>query len=158
MFGAVLSLWREDLMRRREFIATLGGAMAWPLAANAQQHVVKRIGWLTTAPHPYLRAFRRGLSLAGYVEGQDVEIVTRYAEGQSERLPSLAHALADVAVDIIVTSGAAALQAARREISHTRRLRHKRLCEAWSGEDAFASRRQHDGLRPRFQRGRVEMG
>jgi putative ABC transport system substrate-binding protein len=88
-----------------------------PLIARAQQagDRVKRIGWLSTAQHPYLAPFRQGLAAAGFVEGKDVEIVL--TSGEAERMPLLAQSLAKDAIDVIVTSGAAAGQAARRDIT-----------------------------------------
>jgi putative ABC transport system substrate-binding protein len=82
-------------IRRREFIFTLGGAaVAWPLAARAQQPVMPVIGFLDptspeTFPHRLL-GFRQGLKETGYVEGENVSIVYRLAENQRERLPALA--------------------------------------------------------------------
>jgi putative tryptophan/tyrosine transport system substrate-binding protein len=81
-------------VKRRDFILALGGAVAWPVAARAQQSgPMPVIGFLSTAPASLyehrLRPFREGLKETGYVEGQNVEIDYRSAEAQNKQLPGL---------------------------------------------------------------------
>jgi putative ABC transport system substrate-binding protein len=96
-------------MRRRGFIAGLGGAVAWPMAARGQQSAVPVIGFLNSGSLDRFRllldAFRQGLSDGGYVEGQNVAIESRWAEGQSARLPELAAALVRRRVSLIAATG-----------------------------------------------------
>ena len=106
-------------MNRREFIALLGGAaVVWPPAAEAQQAAkVARIGYLAgnLAAGPHLQeAFRRGLRDLGYVEGRDVVIEYRDAEGKFERLPALAAELVALKVDVIMASAAPQALAAKQ--------------------------------------------
>jgi putative tryptophan/tyrosine transport system substrate-binding protein len=103
-------------MRRREFITLIGGAATWPMAARAQQARRARVGWFTVAPHPYVDGFRQGMRELGWIEGDNLLIEYRYADGHPGRLPELAAALARGANDVIVVSGSDALEAARSSI------------------------------------------
>jgi putative tryptophan/tyrosine transport system substrate-binding protein len=96
-------------MRRREFIAGVGVAVAWPLVAHAQQPAMPVIGFLSIRSSgtdaQLLVSFRQGLSEGGFVEGRNVAIEYRYSEGQLDRLPSLISDLVRRQVAIIVTTG-----------------------------------------------------
>jgi putative tryptophan/tyrosine transport system substrate-binding protein len=106
-------------LKRRGFIMLIGGAAAWPLAARAQQAVkVARIGFLgTTSPAHYgvrVEALRRGLRELGYIEGTNLVLEYRWAEGNYERLPALVAELIQSKVDLIVTHGTPAALAAKQ--------------------------------------------
>ena len=96
-------------MIRREFIIALGAAAAWPVAARAQQTLMPTIGFLGSESPAlfasHLRMFRQGLGEAGYVEGRNVTVEYRWAEGHNDRLPALATDLVRRHVNVIATPG-----------------------------------------------------
>jgi putative ABC transport system substrate-binding protein len=101
-------------MRRREFIAGLGGAAVWPLTTEAQQQERRRrIGFLRAAspPEHELDAFLRALAGLGYVQGHNFVLVPQWGDGNVERLSELAVALVNSGVDIIVTEGTIVVRA-----------------------------------------------
>jgi putative ABC transport system substrate-binding protein len=111
-------------MRRRDFLKVIAGSGAWPLAASAQQRATPVIGflsgWSSGDSVEYLEYFRRGLAESGYVEGRNVAIEYRYAEGRFERLPELVADLVERRVNVIAipntTASAFAAKAATQTI------------------------------------------
>src|SRR5262252_2862895 len=110
-------------IRRRTFVAFLGGAAAWPLAARAQQPAMPVIGYLSGASSDSLTAypavFRRSLAEAGYVEGQNVEIEYRWAGDQPDRLPALATELVSRKITVLYAVSNAAAYAAKKAATST---------------------------------------
>jgi putative tryptophan/tyrosine transport system substrate-binding protein len=107
-------LKRGDRMRRREFLALVGAAVAWPLGASAQQAVTKipRIGIIDDSPS--WDSFRRGIRDLGYLEGQNIVFEYRYADGAPDRLAEAAAALVSSPVDVITAFGTPAARAAKQ--------------------------------------------
>jgi putative tryptophan/tyrosine transport system substrate-binding protein len=115
-------------MRRRDVITLVGGTMAWPLAAHAQQSAMPVVGFLLIASASSTKdetdGFRRGLRESGYIEGQNVIIEYRWAEAHYDRLPALVVDLVNRRVAVIAAGGSAApgLAAKRSNLDHPNRV------------------------------------
>src|SRR5262249_50887556 len=108
---------RGDRVKRREFITLVGVVAAWPLAAGAQQGTMPVVGFLNSTSldgyRPMLNAFRQGLQQSGYIEGRNVAIEYRWAEGRNDRLPAMAAELVRHQVTVIVAMDTASVLAAQ---------------------------------------------
>src|SRR5947208_11298071 len=111
----------SNRLKRREFITLFGAAAAWPLAARAQPAKAARIGFLglvSSSSHATrVAAFRAGLRDLGWIEGRNLVIEFRWAEGNYDRLPALAEELLRLNIDVLVTHGAAGALAAKKATS-----------------------------------------
>ena len=112
-------------MRRRDFVkVAAGAAVAWPLAARAQQPVMPVIGFLSAGTfemnRDYGAAFHRGLADGGFAEGRNVGIEYRWTEGQNDRLPALAADLVRRQVALIVAASTPASLTAKRRLRQSR--------------------------------------
>src|SRR6516225_6146870 len=116
--GRPLHRRRGDRVRRREFIALLGGAATWPLAARAQQAKLPMIGFLgestPSGQREWVAAFVGRLRELGWIEGTNVVIEYRWAEGRNERFAAMVAELIRLKVDVIVTQGTPAVLAAKQ--------------------------------------------
>src|SRR6516165_9693941 len=111
-------------MKRRQFIAGLGSAAAWPVVARGQQPTMPVIGFLNSASQstiaePGLVFFRQGLKEYGYVEGQNVHLAFRWAEGRYDRLPELAAELVKSRAAVIASVGGSVSALAAKSATRT---------------------------------------
>jgi putative tryptophan/tyrosine transport system substrate-binding protein len=110
-------------MRRREFIAGLGSAAAWPIVAGAQQPAMPVVGYFNVAKEdsdrPLVAAYRRGFGEQGYVEGRNVEILYRYTEARRDRYPAVAEELVRDRVSVIYVGGGPLLVLAAKAATST---------------------------------------
>src|SRR5262249_55902966 len=121
--GLVLNLTAEGYVRRRDFIKVIAGsAVAWPLAARAQQPAMPMIGFMIAdvqSRSQQIAAFHAGLKKSGYVEGQNVRVEFRSAEGHFDRYPALAADLLRHGVAVLVALNNDAALAAKRATATT---------------------------------------
>jgi putative ABC transport system substrate-binding protein len=102
------------MIRRREFIALIGAAAAWPCVVASASETARRVGVLANEAWPPLEGLRQGLQELGYVEGRNLQLENRFAAGQTDKFPVLAAELIQLPVEVIVTVGTPASLAAMR--------------------------------------------
>src|SRR5262245_25389810 len=114
-------IWLGSAMKRRDFVTLLGGAIAWPLAARAQQAEMPVIGWLSPGSREVdqvrLAMFERGLAESAYIVGNNLALEYRWAESQNDRLPALAADLIQRRVSVVAAAGIAAARVAKAATS-----------------------------------------
>ena len=141
------------MIKRRTFIAGLGSAAAWPLAAAAQQPVLPEIGFLNPrSPDTNtdnLRTFRQSLKDTGYVDGENVSIVYRFGDNQTDRMPVLAAELVRRRVTVIVTTGGTAAHFAAKTATAGPITGHRTAADTPMGE---RPRRRWSGPKVRIWR------
>jgi putative ABC transport system substrate-binding protein len=102
------------MIRRREFIALIGAAAAWPCVVASASETARRVGVLANEAWPPLKGLQQGLQELGYVEGRNLQLENRFAAGQTDKFPVLAAELIQLPVEVIVTVGTPASLAAMR--------------------------------------------
>jgi ABC-type uncharacterized transport system substrate-binding protein len=145
-------------MKRRAFITLLGGAAAWPLAARAQQQrKIWRVGFLAIPLRPAVLessrygAFAQGMRKLGYVEGDNLAIEYRFAEGKAEGLSNLVAELLELKPDVLVVAGTPAVRAAQEAATSIPIVMATTNDPIGSGFVGCAARRQYYGpLEPEY--------